>query len=109
MRTKRVVATMALIPAIGLLGCNTLLYGVGVKESETPPQLIQDPTSPSALIWNDARLFGPIPDDKRLEGEALCATMNADGIGFKPVGYHRDARASDGSRLPGGGFYCVKK
>lgn len=105
---KCIVPSMAIVPVFALFGCNTLLYGVGVKESETPPRLIQDPARPSTLIWDDSRLFGPVPQDKRIEGEALCSKMNADGIVFKPVGYHRDARDSDGKRLPGGGFYCVK-
>jgi len=104
-----VVALLCAGSANSLVGCNTLFYGVGFKEAETPPQLVANPKNPAEVIWNDARLFGPVPRDKATEGAALCSTMNSSTTSFKAVGYHHAALAFDGSRLPAGGFYCVKR
>lgn len=106
---KAALGLILMASATGLSGCNSLLYGVGFREAVNAPQLVDDPKHAATVIWNDARLFGPVPADKLTEGRILCEGMNTATETYKAVGYHHDARAYDGSRLPGGGFYCVKR
>lgn len=106
---KATLGCILMIAVAGLSGCNSLLYGVGLRESVSPPQLVDNPKQAETVIWNDARLFGPVPADKLKEGRTLCEGMNTPTTTYKAVGYHHDARAYDGTRLLGGGFYCVKR
>jgi hypothetical protein len=104
LRNKKLNRSTYIIPlAIIILssaGCSYLSGTPGSNPSSTSPRIVT--ASGQKQLWNDAGLFGAVPQNLQEQGDNTCAR---DGNG-KAIGYHPHPKKYDGSYYPGPGYLC---
>lgn len=97
---------LALLAAALLGGCVTY-PGVGTREADTPPQIIEN--KDGLRTWDAPGKFGPVPAEKAAAGATVCATLDTNERKHEALGYHSKALDLQGKPFPSGGYYCVPK
>ncbi|WP_410014521.1 hypothetical protein [Sodalis sp. C49] len=82
-------------------GCAYIANSPGTKPSVTPPKLVSPPGQKQ--FWNNAKLFGPVPERYQNEGDKECA---AQGNG-KAIGYHPNPKDYYGKYFGKRGYLCA--
>ncbi|NDL63745.1 hypothetical protein [Acerihabitans arboris] len=82
-------------------GCAYFSGSPGEKPSDTSPKISTPPGQKQ--YWNNASLFGPVPNNLKKEGDKKCAM---DGNG-EAIGYHPRPKKYDGSYFSGPGYLCL--
>ena len=99
---KKIWLLPALLSAF-LAGCTTY-PSVGAKQGETPPQIV---VKKDSKTWDNPGAFGPVPEELKSAGAAVCSSLDTDKVKHEARGYHANALNLEGKPFKGGGYYCV--
>lgn len=95
--------------AVAVLAACAAVPTIGDKPGAVPPRLVADAKDPKNSVWDNPSAFGPVPAELAVNGDKVCSTLNANGVEFKAIGFHPKAQAANGTTLPNGGYFCVRR
>ena len=101
MKSKNTLPILGCVAAL-LVGCVGMPGGPGESPGAIPPRLV---AGKDGRLWDNSTTFGKVPPGRQAEGNAVC--QQADFT--RATGFHPDARNTNGTRFPRGGFYCEGK
>ena len=94
---------------VGILSACQVAPVIGTKPSDTPPQVVNNPSNPDERHWDNTAAFGPVPLALTSNGQATCATLNTKDVQYQAIGYHPKAKNFEGQTMAGGGYLCYPK